>query len=308
MAEGTPASSLRKGVLFLVTSAFGFALMGMFVHLADFHGGHISAIQKSFFRNLVALALAAVLFARGRKRRAAAETRLHKGAKVWALLMARAVFGTVGVFGNFYALSNMPVADALMLNKLAPFFTVLFSWLFIRERISFRQALCLAMAFAGATFVVKPGFGTAALAPALCGVAGGVGAGAAYTCLRELGIMKVDGAFIVLFFSAFSTLASVPFMLVEFHPMTAAQVMILMGAGAAAALGQFAVTAAYRFAEARRIAVWDYTNIIFGAILGFLAFGQVPDVWSVLGFALIVSAAAAGNLWYNRRNERQNAG
>ena len=119
--------------------------------------------------------------------------------------------------------------------------------------------------------------------------------------------MKVDGAFIVLFFSAFSTLASVPFMLVEFHPMTAAQVMILMGAGAAAALGQFAVTAAYRFAEARRIAVWDYTNIIFGAILGFLAFGQVPDVWSVLGFALIVSAAAAGNLWYNRRNERQNA-
>ena len=44
-------------------------------------------------------------------------------------------------------------------------------------------------------------------------------------------------------------------------------------------------------AEARRIAVWDYTNILFGAILGFLAFGQVPDAWSVLGFVLIVAAA-----------------
>ena len=302
MAADPSASSLRKGIFFLVTSAFGFALMGMFVHLADFHGGHISAIQKSFFRNLVALALAAALFARGRARRttssaerqdgaSAAIIQRKRGPKVWALLVARAVFGTVGIFGNFYALSHMPVADALMLNKLSPFFTVLFSWLFIHERITVRQALGLVVAFAGAVCVVKPGFGAVDLLPAICGVAGGIGAGAAYTCLRELGIMKVDGAFIVLFFSAFSTLASVPFMLFEFHPMTAAQVLILVGAGAAAALGQFAVTAAYRFAEARRIAVWDYTNILFGAILGFLAFGQVPDAWSVLGFVLIVAAA-----------------
>ena len=293
MAAGSSAASLKKGVLFLVMSAFGFALMGMFVHLADFHGGHVSAIQKSFFRNIVALVLAAALFI-GRRRRADWPS-ARISAKAWTILVARAVFGTVGIFGNFYALSNMPVADALMLNKLAPFFTVVFSWLFIRERITFRQALCLAGAFAGATLVVKPGFGSAALMPALCGVAGGVGAGAAYTCLRELGLMKVDGAFIVLFFSAFSTLSAVPFLLFDFHPMTAAQTLILVGAGVAAALGQFAVTAAYRFAEARRIAAWDYTNILFGAILGFFAFGQVPDAWSVLGFFLILVMALALN-------------
>ena len=293
MAAGSSAASLKKGVLFLVMSAFGFALMGMFVHLADFHGGHVSAIQKSFFRNIVALVLAAALFI-GRRRRADWPS-ARISAKAWTILVARAVFGTVGIFGNFYALSNMPVADALMLNKLAPFFTVVFSWLFIRERITFRQALCLAGAFAGATLVVKPGFGSAALMPALCGVAGGVGAGAAYTCLRELGLMKVDGAFIVLFFSAFSTLSAVPFLLFDFHPMTAAQTLILVGAGVAAALGQFAVTAAYRFAEARRIAAWDYTNILFGGILGFFAFGQVPDAWSVLGFFLILVMALALN-------------
>jgi len=293
MAAGTSASSLKKGILFLVTSAFGFALMGMFVHLADFHGGHISAIQKSFFRNIVALALAAALFIGRRRKADRSSSRIS--AKAWTLLLARSVFGTVGIFGNFYALSNMPVADALMLNKLAPFFTVLFSWLFIRERITLRQALCLAGAFAGATLVVKPGFGAAALMPALCGVAGGVGAGAAYTCLRELGLMKVNGAFIVLFFSAFSTLSAVPFLLFDFHPMTLAQTLILVGAGAAAALGQFSVTAAYRFAEARRIAAWDYTNILFGAILGFLAFGQVPDAWSILGFVLILVMALALN-------------
>ena len=187
MAADPSASSLRKGIFFLVTSAFGFALMGMFVHLADFHGGHISAIQKSCFRNLVALALAAALFARGRARRtkssserqdgaSAAIIQRKRGPKVWALLMARAVFGTVGIFGNFYALSHMPVADALMLNKLSPFFTVLFSWLFIHERITVRQALGLMVAFAGAVCVVKPGFGAVDLLPAICGVVGGIGA------------------------------------------------------------------------------------------------------------------------------------
>ena len=289
MASEPPAQSLGKGVAFLVTSAFGFALMGMFVHLADFHGGYVSAIQKSFFRNLVALFLALPLFLRNRRQGPVVRT--PSTAKVWILLCARSVFGTVGIFGNFYALSHMPVADALMLNKLAPFFTVLFCWLFIHERLSLRQALCLAGAFAGATLVVKPGFGATAFFAAFCGVAGGVGAGAAYTCLRELGILKIDGAFIVLFFSAFSTLVTVPFLVFDYHPMTTAQLFILIGAGASAALGQFAVTAAYRHAEARRIAAWDYTNVLFGAILGFLAFGQVPDCFSLLGFVVIVAMA-----------------
>ena len=71
--------------------------------------------------------------------------------------------------------------------------------------------------------------------------------------------------------------------------MAAAQVWILVGAGAA--VGQFGVTAAYRYAQPRRIAVFDYTNILFAALLGYLAFGQVPDVFSWIGFALIAAMA-----------------
>ena len=93
------------------------------------------------------------------------------------------------------------------------------------------------------------------------------------------------------FFSAFSCCASVPFLVFDYHPMTAAQVWILVGAGAGAAVGQFGVTAAYRYAQPRRIAVFDYTNILFAALLGYLAFGQVPDVFSWIGFALIAAMA-----------------
>ena len=285
--SGFPA--VLRGAFCLVASAFGFALMGMFVRMADLHGAPISAFQKSFFRNAVALMIALAMFAKGA--REGVSFGEGPAARRWTVLVLRAVVGTAGIFGNFYALGKIDLGDAMMLNKLAPFFTVLFSWLFIKERITLRQALCLVGALAGAALVVKPGFGAMPLLPALCGLSSGVCAGAAYACVRELGILKMDGRFIVLFFSAFSCLASAPFLIFDYHPMTAAQVAILAGAGAGAAIGQFGITAAYRFAEPRRIAVFDYTNILFSALLGYLAFAQVPDAFSWCGFAVIITMA-----------------
>ena len=179
----------------------------------------------------------------------------------------------------------------MMLNKLAPFFTVAFSWVFLGERLRLAQGACLAGALLGAACVVKPGFAAAALFPALCGFAGGISAGGAYACVHALGRRQVDPRLIVLFFSAFSCLAAVPFMVADFAPMTLPQVGALVGAGATAAMGQFGVTAAYRFAEPRSIAAWDYTNILFAALFGLLLFGQVPDVLSVVGFVAIVASA-----------------
>ena len=80
-------------------------------------------------------------------------------------------------------------------------------------------------------------------------------------------------------------------MVVEFDPMTWKQVLILFGAGAGAAMGQFGITLAYGYAAPREIAVFDYSNILFTAVFGFLFFGQVPDVFSLAGFVAIVSAA-----------------
>ena len=278
---------VAKGTLCLIASAFGFAAMGMFIRLADDLGGPISCFQKGFFRNIVAVAIAAALF-RLSPSSPSPFCILHS---TFYILLLRSVLGTAGIFLNFYAISHIPLADAMMLNKLAPFFTVAFSWMFLQERLHFRQAACLFGALLGAAFVVKPGFALAAFFPALCGFAGGICAGGAYACVHALGRRKVDPRLIVLFFSVFSCLASVPFMAVDFAPMTTAQIWTLVGAGAAAAAGQFGVTAAYRFAEPRSIAAWDYTNIMFAAAFGFLLFGQIPDVLSILGFVAIVFSA-----------------
>lgn len=281
--------SRQKGVLCILTSAFGFALMAMFVRLCDDFGGSVSCFQKSLFRNAIALVIATGVFVRSR-RTAVVTPRPPLTGKAWTLLFVRSASGILGIFGNFYALSIIPIGEAMTLNKTAPFFAVLGSWLFLREKAGRRQFICLIAAFAGAMLVMKPGFAGEATFATICALTGGLGAGIAYTCVRELGLIKVEGSLIVLFFSLFSTVASIPFVLGHVDPMTPAQILIMLGAGCGAAIGQFGVTAAYRFAPPKEIAVFDYTNVIFTALFGFAFFGQIPDLLSVAGFALIVLA------------------
>ena len=83
--------------------------------------------------------------------------------------------------------------------------------------------------------------------------------------------------------------------------MTAGQLGMLLLAGTTAAAGQFAITAAYSCAPAREISVYDYSQIIFSAIFGFFLFGQMPDIWSWIGYGVIVSMAVVMFLYNNRK-------
>ena len=297
-------SAKAKGIFAITCSAFGFALMALFVRLCDDYGSPVSSFQKSFFRNAVALAIAVAAWWRARdwglgKRRDAASpcSRFFLGEaasrrlRVLALLLLRATLGTVGIFANFYALSHIDIAEGQTLNKTAPFFTLLFAWLFLGERVTRRHLLPLALAFGGVLLIAKPGFAGAEAFPLAMGLLGGVCAGGAYACVRGLRRLAVSPAVIVFFFSAFSCLAAVPFMVLRFDPMTWKQVLILIGCGAGAAMGQFGITLAYGYAAPNEIAVYDYTNILFTAAFGFLFFAQVPDLWSVAGVVAILVAA-----------------
>lgn len=286
-------SNRTKGTLAIIASAFGFALMALFVRLCDDYGAPVSSIQKSFFRNVVALTIAAAAFCHEMKVEGGFQkSRFYRSAPSWFFaLVLRSVLGTIGIFANFYALSHITIAEGQTLNKTAPFFTVLFAWVFLAERATRRQILPLIVAFSGVILIAKPGFAGANAFPLAMGVLGGLCAGGAYACVRGLRRQGVSPEFIVLFFSAFSCLAAVPFMVVKFDPMTWKQILILFGAGAGAALGQFGITMAYGFAAPREIAVYDYTNILFTAAFGFVFFGQVPDLWSVLGCMAIFVAA-----------------
>ena len=70
--------------------------------------------------------------------------------------------------------------------------------------------------------------------------------------------------------------------------MTISQIAILIAAGVSATIGQFGITAAYRYAQPRNIVAFDYTGIVFSAILGYIAFGQFLDAYSFIGVIVIV--------------------
>ena len=84
------------------------------------------------------------------------------------------------------------------------------------------------------------------------------------------------------------------------------QVLCLIGAGFGAAGGQFAITAAYSNAPAKEISVFDYTQIIFTSALGLLMFGQIPDIWSILGYGIIISMALVVFLRNNKKERNVN--
>ncbi len=282
-----------KGMLLIIISAFCFACMNVCVRLS----GDLPSAQKSFFRNLVAAFFAAILIWRN-------HINLRVERKEWGTLALRCIFGTLGILCNFYAVDHLLVADASILNKLSPFFIIVFSYFVLKEKIKPVQAVCVGLAFIGCLFVVKPGFHNAALLPALIGVAGGMGAGIAYTMVRKLGTHGVKGPLIVFYFSSFSCLSVVPWLIFNYIPMTPKQVGILLLAGLFAAGGQFTITAAYTFAPANKISIFDYTQILFATILGYFLFQEIPDRYSFIGYGLIILASFAMFLYNKKAGER----
>lgn len=279
-----------KGILFILLATLGFGFMSFFVRLS----GDLPSVEKSFFRNLVA-----AIFATGVLIRNKVPLTVKKECRF--PLFIRCACGTTGILCNFYAIDHLLLANANILNKLSPFFAIIFSYFILKEKIKPIQFFCLVLAFFGCLCIVKPGFQNVELFPALMGVLGGLGAGIAYTMVRKMGMYDMKGPVIVFYFSAFSTLIVIPWIATHFVMPTPKQILLLIGAGLGAACGQFSITAAYKCAPAREISIYDYSQIIFTAILGFLFFGEIPDILSFLGYVLIIGASLFMFL-YNKRH------
>lgn len=279
-----------KGVFYIILAAFCYSLMSLFVRMS----GDLPVYQKSFFRNLVAAFVSFLLLIKS------GNFKIQKGSL--PALIGRSIAGTVGIVCNFYAIDHMNISDASILNKLAPFFSVLFSIFILKERASWKEWLLVGVAFSGAVIIARPSFGLEQSVPAIVGVVGGLGAGLAYTFVRYLGKRGERKAMIVFFFSTFSCLAMLPMVIFDYEPMTGIQLLWLLLAGCAASGAQFAVTAAYSYAPAKEISVYDYSQVLFAAVWGALFLSQFPDTWSVVGYAVIIGAAVVK--WWISRDKR----
>lgn len=271
-------SDRNKGIIFIILSAFGFAMMSAFIKLS----GDLPSLQKTFFRNLVSCIISFALILKYKES-------LFGSKENRKVLILRSIFGTLGIILNFYAIDRLVLSDANMLNKLSPFFVIIFSAIFLKERIKSNQAIAVAIAFTGALFIIKPTLNFEII-PYIAGILGAIFAAAAYTCLRVLGA-KEKFYTVVFFFSLFSTVSIFPLAVMVYKPMSLIQFTYLILGGAFASIGQFGVTLAYKYAPAKEISIFDYSNIIFSAIISIIIFSTIPDKYSFIGYIIIFSAS-----------------
>lgn len=279
----------KKGITFILLSSLFFALMAATVKFL----GDMPTAEKIFFRNLIGIFIALTLV----KKTGSSLVGNNK-----KLLVLRSLFGLLGIAAYFYALANMKLSDAVILNKMSPFFVMIFASVFLKENITKKQVIALITAACGAILVIRPGFDSN-IFPALIALSSSIVAGMSYTIVRQL--RKTDSApTVVFYFSLFSTLAMIPFMVSgSFVVPSFSQVIALLSLGLFAAAAQLFMTNAYRHAEAGELSIYTYANIVFSTIFGLVIFQEIPDIFSILGALLIISA---GYLNY-RAKEKENA-
>ena len=273
-------NNILKGIFCIIIAGFGFALMSLFVKLS----GDIPSMQKGFFRNIIAVFISSIPLIKHWK-----VINIPRNNTGWLVLISRSVFGTIGLVLNFYAISHISLADSSIIQKLSPFIIIILSYIFFKEEMTRFQVFSIIIAFIGITLIIKPSGNNIISMGALAALLGALCAGIAYTCVRYLGTHNISGEFIIFFFSSLSSLMLLPYLILDYRTMTYYQLSMLLLAGISATIGQYGVTFAYKFAAAKNISVFDYSQVLFSGIFGYMFFGEFPDFQSLIGYIIVIS-------------------
>lgn len=271
-------SNKTKAVFCMLISALGFTFMSVTVKYVT----GIPLFEKVFFRNLISLGVAFFMLKKS-------SAPMFGRRENQLALLARSSFGLAGVVLNFYAIANLTLADSSMLGKLSPIFVTIMACIFLKEKIDSKQILSIIITFLGALLVIKPEFSLEML-PSLAGILSAAASGVAYTLLRYLKDKESPDT-IIFYFSLISVVFTAPFALAEYVQPTFIQLGLLLATGVFASVGQFGITYAYKYAKATEVSIYNYSAIVFGIILGFIFFGEIPDTLSLLGGAIIIAVA-----------------
>lgn len=277
----------------MMISALSFALMATLVKEAGQLG--IPLLQIIFVRAVISVVLSLADIRRAR---------VHPLGHRRVLLLGRGVSGFLALTGVFYALIHLSMAQATVLQYLHPVFTALLAFLFLAERPTTATLACIVLSLLGLICMVSPywwGSSNAGVPvwPVFAGLAGAFGSGVAYTLVRKL-VATEHPSVIVLYFP----LVCLPGALLlgggDFVWPTVTGWWVLLGVGCFTQFGQLALTKAMQLDAASRVTSLSYVQIIFAAILGWLAFGEIPTQTTLLGGGLILLGAVV-SAWMQPR-------
>jgi len=281
----------ESGILFMLAAALISALNGALTKILT---EDISALEVVFFRNFIGIFL--ILYALKHT-----PPKL-KGGK-FHLLFLRGFFGFTAMILFFYTIAQIPLGEAITLNKTSPFFVTVLAFFLLGEKLYLRTALALFIGFLGIVAITKP-FGMAFSYIHLLGLLGGFFAAAAYTTIKKIKDIY-DSRVIVLSFvfvgtvmpTLFFVLSPIvtvnekfAFLFPHFIIPQSWQIWLLIGFMASiSTLSQWLLTKAYSSKNLSVIGVISYTNIPFAIGFGYMLGDPFPDNLTLLGILLIVS-------------------
>ena len=280
-----------QAVCLMLTSALSFSVMQVFVKLSS---AEVGTFEQTFFRNLISLIIAAQMVCREHVHILREIKR--GGWSIWG----RSFFGFLGIVLFFYATGHARQADVAMLNRSSPVFVTLFAALFLKEKLSAVKVASTILCLTGAYIAMQPSFDSNPF-PLMAALLAAIVAGMAYTMLAYCKNF-VSASVIIFHFSAFSTVCAGLMMLPTFvvpSPKAAIELVLI---GVFAAIGQFLLTYAYQKAPASEVSIYQYSGVVFTAVLSFFLLGESLSRTSVIGGIIILGAI----FWvfdYHRKHE-----
>jgi len=275
--------SIPLGMRFMLLSAFGFAVMSVFVKLASAEG--IPVLEIVAARALVSLGLS---YADMRRKRIAGfgTNKL--------LLLLRGLVGSLALVCVYYSITHLPLAEATVLQYLYPVITAALALFFLNEKLHWTLVLSIILSFSGVLLIVRPDFLFGELAPelsyfaVLAGLSGAFGSAVAYVLVRKLSQVE-DPSVIVFYFP----LIALPFSLLllgdDFVVPSLKACGMLILVGIFTQVGQICLTRALQTEAAGRATAFSYAQVIFASLFGWVLFDEVPDLWLACGALLILS-------------------
>lgn len=273
-----------KGIILMILFALSLSIMSTFLKLA----GHMPVAEKTVYRNSIAALFAFIYIV---KKHGFKDKSMFWGNRKNILgLGLRTIFGIIGICLNLYALQYLLLPNATIIQDLSIFFVVIFSYVFLGEKIKLWQVILIVIGFIGAVFVVDPDSTKFVLLPSIAAILGAMMNGGDSATMRYLGD-KCDPVTLVFFYNFLSSIILLPFMIIFYKPLAMHTIIYLILAGLMYIIVEFTLILAYKYAPARDIALFRYSDIIFSAILGFLVFNKIPSLMEIVGYIIIIVAA-----------------
>ena len=272
------SQDIKRGALFLLAGEALLAIMGAIIKsLSD----DLSTEQVVFFRNLFGLLVLMPLLLRS-------GPQMLKTSQ-WHWHLMRGIVGLSAMYCYFWALGNMPLTEAFLVKLSSPFFMPLIALWWLKEPAGKYSWLALLVGFAGVFVILRPGGDSALTQAALVGLLGAFLAALAKVTIRRMSATEPSQR-IVFYFGVVATLMSFPAALLNWQPVPSSAWWVIVAMGAVATAGQLAMTKAYRIAPTGKVGVYVYSAVVYGALMGWLFWDEIPTWATVAGAALIVLA------------------